>query len=849
MVALNLWVGSGSADDPPDRAGVAHFLEHMLFRGGASREGSLATEVHSAGGYLNAETGCDHTMYYQVIPAERWKSVLAVLGSSLEAPTYDPDAVESERAVIMEEASGAESDPSVFVWRRLMETAFSVHPCRRPVTGSAESISRITRADLAGHYGTHYVGGNLALVIVGDVHGDEAIECVEATVGGLPGGAAPVRRRVSEPIQDHTRTRFYAGEVAQPYVALGFHVPHALHADIPALDALSGLLGVGRSSRLRKALQVSRSLVSDIGSMVVAYRDVGLLVVRAVAAEPDVARVLEGILEEIARLRSEPPSPEEMEKNLRRLEAGYVLERETADTLAGSLGLFETLGDVGYAERYVDLLAAVGTDDIVRVAGRYLVPGNMSVVCYLPADGAECDDRSREFAAMAERALSGGLAGPAHAGRRWSAPAGFSRPMIRETPADFQARRRALASGGRLVVCESRALPVVSVALGFRGGFADEPPELAGITYLAQKLAMRGTATRSSDELADAIESLGTTVTTAVDRDGFGLGTTVVSKHLRDVAEILGDVVSNPGVPDDQLESVKSDVVSEIRKIEDHPVRLAIQKLLPLVFPDHPYGRPLRGREDTVLEITADQLTEWRRRHWTGADLVACLVGDASLDEAHAVLDRALAGLPDGRSAGGPGAVTLPPSGEVVLTRRELDQSVVALGFPGPCAGTDEAAFCRLVARGMSMMGGMLWQALRERPPHAYLVGASVVAYRLGGAFVFYAGVPPGSEDAAIGAVVGVLDALRKHGMGPAELELAKRHLAGAQEISMMRGSVRAAAYAMAELADVGYERVDAVPEIVRGATNDNVVHVAERFLDPDTGYARVVVRGSGRRP
>ncbi len=846
VVALNLWVAAGSADDPEGLGGIAHFTEHMMFRGddGGSFV-DLAHVVQGAGGYLNAQTGCDHTLYYQVVPSARWTEVLEAQSVAVGSPVFDRDEVERERAVIVEEARSGENDPGTFAWRRLMETSFVRHPCRRPVVGTEESLSRVTVSDLERFHRERYAPGNLIEVVVGDVDPDEVVARARELLGRIPArdGAPPVT--AEEPLQDCLRATSFAGRLEQSYLAIAFHTPSVLHPDIPVLDALCGLLGIGRSSRLRKSLQVGKGLVSDVSAFVAAHRDVGILSVRAIVPEGvPVDRVVEETFSEIEALRSAPAGSAEMEKNITRLEAGYVLEHETADAIAHSIGLFQTFGDYRYASEYVDRLAAVTADDVLRVAREYLRPERATVVSYHPEDaGSPVGDRAEHVSALLGRVSA--AAGPVvrEEGRPFRAASGFTRPTILMERASFDCRRGELSNGASLVVCQSPALPITSIALGFRGGFTSEPDDTLGITYLMQKLVVRGTRSRTADELADDTEGLGTSIATSVDRDGFGLGFTVLSKHFGRACSILAEVVTEPALPEEQLDRVRKEIVAEIGEIEDRPLRRALRLLLPLIFPGHPYGRPLRGEPETLGSITRDAVVDWRRRGYAAEELVVCVAGDLPESAVRNELEDAFSGMGrTGSPAVGAGPASR-PVGRVEERAPGKGQSTVVLGFPGPAVGDADSVVVRFLGRAISMMGGRLWQALRERPPNAYVVGASPLLLRTGGSFIAYATAPPGQEEVAVEAFLSEFRGLRERGRAEEELARAKRCFAGTLEIAMQRGAARAASYAMAEVLGVGYEHVLRMPEAVRRISNDDVIEVARRHLDDRRGIAAVILR------
>ncbi|MBD3348055.1 MAG: hypothetical protein GF400_02520 [Candidatus Eisenbacteria bacterium] len=859
VVALNLWVGSGSSDDPEELSGTAHFIEHMLFRigrGAGARD--LAQVVHDAGGRLNAETGCDHTMYHQVVPSARWKDVLGPSVEAVRDPALRPEDVDSERGIVMEEARSRESDPAAFVWRRLMETAFGERPCGRPVVGTPDSVARITADTLREHHFGHYRGTNLVQVIVGDVDADEAIEFAAAGLSGFPAGEVAHRGATGER-DDHELTAVaYAGRVDQPYVALAFDGPDALHDDVPALDALCGLLGVGRSSRLFKSLRTSEGIVSDISCGLVAFRSSGLVAVRCVATIPDAERVAGAIFREAERLRREPPRGPEMEKNLRRLESAYVLEHETAESIAGMMGYFETLGDYRWSEEYVDRLARVGADDVVRVARKYMDPERASVVFYLPGErSTEPIDRSDSLRAGIADAL-GSLPAAIGEGRAaWSPPPSLERPAFLRERARNAHTRITLDGGETVVTCETPGLPIVSMSVGFEGGFLEEPPDKSGLTYAAEKMAVLGTSAMTAAEIQEKIEGLGSGLATAVERDGFGMGFTVLSKHLREAVEIAAEILTEAAFPGSMLSPVKSQVLSEIIETQDSPFRRAILELLPLAFPGSPYGRPIRGTPDTVRSFSATEIEAWHRGICLRDRMSACLVGDVTADVAREAISEVFAGLPRSPGTGsGPGAAGrggfpdsgvppgLRPGGESVIELPESPQSVIAVAVPAPTGGTREATAARVLVQALAMMGGRLWRNLRERPPHAYRVGATLLAYAGAGATIAYATSAPGEEEAVVDGLREELARVSRHGLERDELERTRAHLAGSLDISLVRGAARSSSYTMAEVMGFGYEHVKDLAESVRSVTADDVANVARDYLDPEPDFARVILKG-----
>ncbi|MCK4511896.1 insulinase family protein, partial [bacterium] len=813
----------------------------------------LAAVVYGAGGYVNAMTGCNYTTFHQLVPSGQWREVLAAQAAAIASPLFRPEDVGVESAVIKEEARSSESRPDSFVWRRLMETAFREHPCGRPIVGTEASIDAITPASLGGHMRAHYRGSNLTQVIVGDVSTADVVAFAHDQLGKLQAGERPEAALVSEPEQSQARAVALTGSIVQPYLSVAFRIPHALHEDMPVLDALAGVLGQGSSSRLSQTLQFSLGLVSDIGVSIAAFRDAGLLVVGSALATDDIDSVIASIFREIERLRRERVAADEMEKGLRRLEAGYVLEHETAESIGGTLGFFETLGDYRRADEYIDSLGAVTPDDIRRVAETYLTGERLSLVKYAPAgSGAAHGDESEKVAHLFEEAMSPRRppSKDKSAGRhlreepdRWTSH-GFKRPMIVAERAQSRSTRETLPSGATLITCESNGLPLASIALAFRGGHVAEPADKAGITYITQRLLERGTGERTGRELAEAIEGLGSGLAIAVDRDGFGVGSTVLSRFYGDAFDILSEVLTRPAFDSEQLDLVRGEVESEIGAIEDDPRRRAALLLLPMIFSGHPYGRALRGTRESISGISISDVRDWHALSYSASNLVACVSGRVTQEAARDAIERLAESLPGGGDSPRTEGADCLATDRCEMASAGSRQSNIALGLKGAPAGSEDGLVLRFLARALGMMGGRLWVALRENPPHAYSVYASHLSFAAGGSFATFVTAQPGTEREAVESLTAVFKRVRESGLEADELARAQRHVAGMLEITMERESTRAARYAMAELLGIGYEGVEKAPELVRGITNADVVRVARRYLDPGLGLSVVTLRG-----
>jgi zinc protease len=381
VVTAALTYRAGTRDEPPRHGGVAHFLEHMMFKGSAAYgPGEIDRRTQSLGGSNNAFTSHDATTYYFSFAADRWTEALAIEADRMATLTLDPKQVASERQVILEEIAMYDSEPWDALDVAVQGRLFRGHPYGRPVLGSRGELRSTGRADLAAFQRRFYRPDNAVLVVAGDV-GDEAFEAAERFLGPLAPGAE--RRAAASPPAagppGMARLRRRKGEV--PRLLLALPAPAGDHPDHPLLRLLVCLLASGRASRLYKALVDEAQLCSDLQADLNEGLDAGHLNIAAEVV-PGIApaRVERELLRLLAELVAEPPAAEEVERARQVALADWVLHHERVQQQALSLAVSMALFDEGHLDRQLRRLLEAGPAALHEVAGRYLRPERGSVL-------------------------------------------------------------------------------------------------------------------------------------------------------------------------------------------------------------------------------------------------------------------------------------------------------------------------------------------------------------------------------------------------------------------------------------------------------------------------------------
>ena len=397
VVAHWVWYKVGTADSPPGKSGLPHFLEHLMFKGtGEIPPGEFSKIVARLGGNDNAMTSYDSTAYFQMIAKDRLELVMAMEADRMVNLDLADDHVYPERDVILEERrSRVDNEPSALLGEQLMAAQYLHHPYRLPVIGWFHEIAGYTREDALEFYREWYAPNNAVLVVAGDVTAAELRPLAERTYGTVASRRVPPRRRLAEPPQHaERRIALHHERVQQPVLVRSWLAPSyasAGHEHCYALELLAEILGGGGTSRLFREVVVERSLAAGAGCF---FRGTGLdgATFRVYATpRPGVAMAdLEGaVAGEVGKVLADGVTADELERTRKRLIAEAIYARDSLSGAARVFGSALTSGEsVGDVEAWPARIAAV-TLEQVHAAARHVFRPEQSVTAeLLPAETA-----------------------------------------------------------------------------------------------------------------------------------------------------------------------------------------------------------------------------------------------------------------------------------------------------------------------------------------------------------------------------------------------------------------------------------------------------------------------------
>ncbi|HZO39308.1 MAG TPA: pitrilysin family protein [Methylomirabilota bacterium] len=388
IVSFQVWYRVGSRDEHRGATGIAHFLEHLMFKGTPTHGArQFARLVEENGGQDNAFTSQDVTSYYVNIAADKVDLVIDLEADRMQNLLLDAKEIGSEREVVIEERrTRTEDDPGGFLGEEVSSIAFKAHPYGAPIIGWMEDIKRITPEEIRAFYKTYYVPNNALVVAVGAFKANELLEKIKRRFGRIPRGKVPPPMLAVEPPQNGERRVTVTKQAQLPIVYLAWHVPNQKSDDAAALELLSTILAGGRASRLYRDLVYQRQLALEAGGDYSYFSiDPNLFWFWATPMPGQTPEKLEAeLIAHMERLKTEPVTDEELARAKNQMEAAFVYQEDSIHQRASMLARFELIGGFALKESFVAKIRAVTAADLTRVARTWFGPDKKSVGVLLP---------------------------------------------------------------------------------------------------------------------------------------------------------------------------------------------------------------------------------------------------------------------------------------------------------------------------------------------------------------------------------------------------------------------------------------------------------------------------------
>ncbi|MEE2703455.1 MAG: pitrilysin family protein [Myxococcota bacterium] len=825
VVAINVWVRTGSADETDPESGMAHVFEHMLFKGTERRDvGEIAQTVEASGGNINAYTSFDMTVYHITMASRDAATGIDVLADAVQYSSFDPDELRKEQEVVVEEIRRGEDSPRRVLMQEIFDTAYRSHPYGRPVIGTEAHVRSFTREGLLDFYARWYIPNNMTFVVVGDINAEAAVGQIREAFKNAKPRPELSHPRTPESAQTEARAEVVRRDFEQTLLGIAYPISDFLDPNTAYLDLLAHVLGAGETSRLYRNVKDRQQLVYGIGAGAYTPADPGLLMIDAVLEPDQIEASLAAIELEIERLRGSGPSQAELDRARVNFLAEQIREKETMQGQARKFGYYETFaGGLEAEAAYLETIRGATPADLQRVAESYLRPERANIALLLPTEARPELDGPALLAAYSS-----------DQGDRQELP----RAQLADDTWQYQ-----LPNGLRLVVRTNRAIPLVALRLSFRGGLLAEEASNQGISSFVAELLERGTESRSAADLAEEVEQIAGSLGGFSGRNSFGLAAEFLRDSLDQGLDLFADVLLHSDFPADEIEKLRVERIAAIERREDNLAGKAFELFAEAAYPEHPYRFQAIGTEESTAGLDREALLAYYDRLAVPANGVLAVAGDVEPDKfARAVWQR----LHDWT---GPESVDLPvhaapkpPEEEIEVSLEKNKQQVhIVVGFTGLAIDDPEVPALEVLTQVLSGQGGRLFLELRDRRSLAYSVSAFSIEGVDPGSFGVYMASAPDKLEESIDGIRSELRRIVEDPIDQQEFERARSYLIGTQAVGLQTLGAQASLLSLNELYGLGPLYHERYRERIEAVTPEDVRHVAERIIRLDSPIIAVI--------
>ncbi|HEY6333145.1 MAG TPA: pitrilysin family protein, partial [Blastocatellia bacterium] len=917
VVATVIWYRVGSKNEELGQTGKSHFLEHMLFKGtDRYKKGDIDLITLKNGGANNAFTWLDYTAYYFTFASDRWEVALDIEANRMRHTTFAPDEFDPEKKVVEEELHIGLDGPWEPLENEVWATAFRQHPYHWPTVGWIADLERTTAGEMKAYYDRWYHPRNATLVIAGDFNTADVLAKVKDLFGGTPAGPDASPMQIEEPQQVGEKRLVVKKATPVERLLIGYHSPAVATPDSYVFHIIEALLSNGRSSRLYRRLVDHDQSVTMAQASFEDHIDPALFTIQA-ELKPGykLQDVENSIYEEVDRLKNDPIQPSELEKAKRQIEADLVLSNEEPLAQAILLGQYQTIANASgvsadtrgykYLDTLMDRIRAVTSDDVARVARKYLTQDNRTVG-YLendsgasvadagPVPGSDDGDSDNFRAAQRKESApvtaggSGLSAFPARLAervnfykqlRQLSAAAGHTDPepqpngpSQRGNAGAPQVTARAQSHAGHgpkldvdrfelpngliVLLSENHSTPSVSVKAFANAGSRFEPDDKAGLASMVGEMLDEGTASRNSQQIAEAVENVGGKLDTFGEYQYGGVQATFLSKDLNLGLDVTADLLRNSSFPQDRVKQQLERRVAQIKSRLDVPSVQASDFFNEIVFKGHPEHRPAIGYAETVGKLTRDEMLAFYHKYYVPNNTILAIVGDIDKAEVKKKVTEAFGGWEPASNFRLP--VIGPPERQTehvekyVTARKE--QVNIYMGQVGIDRKNPDYYTLLVFDTILGSSPGFtsrIPRILRDEQGLAYTTYSNITgSARLDpGRFVAYIGTSPQNLERARAGMEHEIRRIVNEPVSADELEGAKEYLTGSFVFDFQTNSQVAQFLVDAETYKLPYDYLDKYPGHIREVTISDVKKVADKYIDPDRMTTVVVgpVDGKGK--
>lgn len=841
VVSVFVWYKVGSRNEPAGQSGLAHFLEHMLFKGTKKfGKGEIARLIARTGGQQNAFTSYDYTAYYETVPKEHLQLALEIEADRMRHALISAKEVAAEKTVILSELDGNRNHPQVRLRELVNAHTWIHHPYRRPVIGWKKEVENLSTEQLRSFYDNYYQPNNATLVIVGDVTEQAVMRLVRKTFGPIPKGNQMPEVLVSDELGATQKRVTLVDDAPTKICRINIPIPQANHQDHFALTVLNDVLVRGKTSRLYRAL-VDKGLATNVSGGAYEMVDPGYWTFN-INATPNatVEQIESALLTTFQNIQKQQLKQREFQQAVNQTKAEFIYAKDSLTDQAMMLGFYETVaGDYRLLDRYPEKVAAVTKQAIQQAAKKYLDQDNMTIGWLIPnqpnqggrlAPVRDNGHMANLWARPNNRQDIMGLPGASQAGD------GHHQPAFVETAT----RKQLILKNGLTVILQKNpSNPMVVVSGIVDAGVIHEPADAPGLAMLHARLLDKGNRYQQAEQIASALEFKGVALSFQAQLEHLSIHGEALSDDFGLLIKTMAQCLSTPTFVTSEIKKAAKKLAAQSQISEDNAMLQAWQGFYRLAYPKgHPMQRSLLDIKTSVTGITQQQLKSYHRTKIIPNQTIISLSGDFEFEEAKRIIQQSFQSwAPHSQSQAV--ASAMEPVKQTATTIKVMPskhESMVVMGHEG-IHRLDPDYYHLFVANqilGGSTLSSRLMKVVRDQHGLTYSIYSYLKLSKSIRPWCVVFQADPNKIEKAILLTKQEIQALQDKKLTTALLDDAKQELTGRLVLNLETNS--GLAYLNREIAyhQLGWNYLQTYPAAINEVTYQKMISAAKHYLHPD---------------
>lgn len=640
-VSFQIWYNVGSKDELLGEKGIAHLIEHMIFKGTDTlSESDINVLVHKLSGSCNAFTSFDYTGYLFNFPTHHWREALPVVADCMINCLFDDDMLNSEMKAVIQELKLYKDQYDRSLMEEMIGMIFADHPYHYPIIGYKQDLWTVSGKDLLAFYKKHYKPNNATLVVVGDVDPDEVVELAQQYFGAIAKDPEYTKKEHFFHHDISSKSLTLYRDVAQPTLAYAFVVPGAREKQDTALDIFEWILGKGKSSRLYKKLVNEFSLATDVSTGFWNLFDHGLFFIIVEPKNIDDADEIERIIiAEFDDLVRNGIQDDEFVRGFKKTQMAFYSLLEHIEDQAYAIGhTYLATGDENYVFTALEQPQELLKEQIKSLIATHFRPAIMNKGYILPLPEAE----KKEWALLQQKSdledeqiLAARVRSTEVGGAVYANTIDIKEPSYFDFP---KAQSCMLSNGLKVLYYNNDTTPKINIILEFKARPYYDSQEQQGLYGFVTAMMTEGTTHYTSEQLADAIESRGMSINVYPG----GISLKMLHSDFVFGLNLLHEILTQAIFPESEIEKIRDQLLTNIKQYWDEPRSFVSQLTKDVIYKGHPYSKQLLGTVDSIASITRDDLISFYQQYISPFDARIAVVGELEGYDIKSILENAL---------------------------------------------------------------------------------------------------------------------------------------------------------------------------------------------------------------